>query len=174
MSIKVSFNEYKKMQWKNKLGVTYEIDIYPSNSTLSDLDFYYRISMAEVSAENNFSKFPGYNRLLTILSGSGITFNDEQIITNEIKLFKGDLNICSRPIIENEKNLDFGVIYDPSKVQVSMEICSFSECLKKLNTHEKEYLIDSFQYNTYFITKEIKESDFSKIAKFIYIGISYI
>jgi environmental stress-induced protein Ves len=58
------------MKWKNGLGETAEITIYPPAASLDAFDW--RISMARVEADGPFSPFAGVDRTLAVLSGSGI------------------------------------------------------------------------------------------------------
>lgn len=59
------------MPWKNGGGTTTEIAVAPEGATLDDFDW--RISMAHVGQDGPFSSFPGIDRTLSVLTGSGIT-----------------------------------------------------------------------------------------------------
>ena len=59
------------MPWKNGGGSTTEIAISPEGASLDDFDW--RISMAHVGSDGPFSTFPGIERTLAVLAGSGIT-----------------------------------------------------------------------------------------------------
>ena len=61
----------KVMPWKNGGGTTTEIAVAPEGASLSDFDW--RISMAHVGQDGPFSSFPGIDRTLSVLTGSGIT-----------------------------------------------------------------------------------------------------
>lgn len=71
----------RAMPWKNGGGTTTEIAIHPPGATLDD--FEWRISMAHVSADGPFSTFPGIDRTLSVLNGSGIrlAFGDGETTT---------------------------------------------------------------------------------------------
>lgn len=62
--------DYRRMTWKNGGGETSEIAIAPPGAALDTFDW--RISMARVATDGPFSLFPGIDRTLTILDGSGI------------------------------------------------------------------------------------------------------
>ncbi len=66
--------DHKRMPWKNGGGETVEIAVAPQDAALGDFDW--RISMATVAADGPFSIFPGIDRTLSILSGSGMTPGD--------------------------------------------------------------------------------------------------
>ncbi len=61
----------RTMPWKNGGGTTTEIAVAPESASLDDFDW--RISMAHVGQDGPFSSFPGIDRTLSVLTGSGIT-----------------------------------------------------------------------------------------------------
>ncbi|MGK9337903.1 HutD/Ves family protein [Sinorhizobium meliloti] len=64
-------SEYRHMPWKNGGGETVEIAVSPDRATIADFDW--RISIATVATNGAFSIFPGIDRTLSILEGSGMT-----------------------------------------------------------------------------------------------------
>ena len=56
--------------WKNGGGVTREVAIWPPTAVLDAFDW--RISIADVSRGGPFSAFPGVDRVLTVIEGSGL------------------------------------------------------------------------------------------------------
>jgi environmental stress-induced protein Ves len=54
--------------WRNGGGVTREIAVFPGG----DDDFRWRLSIADVGVDGPFSAFPGYRRVITVLSGAGM------------------------------------------------------------------------------------------------------
>jgi uncharacterized protein len=56
--------------WKNGGGSTTEIAAEPSGASLDTFDW--RISMAHVAADGPFSAFPGIDRTLVVIKGSGL------------------------------------------------------------------------------------------------------
>ncbi|KAA0072803.1 HutD family protein [Tardiphaga sp. P9-11] len=84
---------YKVMPWKNGLGSTTEIAIFPADAKLDDFDW--RVSMAMVTSDGPFSSFPGINRTLLVIDGAGIDLNVDgcapvRIDRNTIHSFPGD------------------------------------------------------------------------------------
>ena len=63
--------DYKRMPWKNGGGETLEIAIFPEDAAVGNFDW--RISMATVSVDGDFSLFPGIDRTITILDGDAIS-----------------------------------------------------------------------------------------------------
>jgi environmental stress-induced protein Ves len=57
--------------WKNGLGTTREIAVYPSDAGSNDL--LWRVSIAEVDSAAPFSLFPGIDRHIALLDGAGFT-----------------------------------------------------------------------------------------------------
>ena len=64
--------DYRRMRWKNGLGWTTELALRPAGSALDDASFDWRLSLAEVDADCEFSRFPGYDRTIMLLSGDGM------------------------------------------------------------------------------------------------------
>lgn len=58
---------YRRMPWKNGLGVTTEIARSPR-----DGDFDWRVSIAQVAMNGPFSLFPGCTRIILALDGAGM------------------------------------------------------------------------------------------------------
>lgn len=63
--------------WKNGGGTTAEILAAPAGSGFDDFDW--RISTARVEASGPFSLFPGVDRILTVLDGTGIALEIESV-----------------------------------------------------------------------------------------------
>jgi uncharacterized protein len=62
--------DYVRMPWKDGGGSTTEIVVHPAGSTLSTFDW--RISIADIAADGPFSRFPGVDRIVALLSGAGM------------------------------------------------------------------------------------------------------
>jgi environmental stress-induced protein Ves len=56
--------------WRNGGGVTREVIARPVGADLATFDW--RVSIADVASDGPFSAFPGIDRLMAVLSGSGI------------------------------------------------------------------------------------------------------
>lgn len=64
--------DYRRMRWKNGLGWTTEIVVRP---TEGELDF--RVSIAEVDTDCEFSRLPGIDRSILVLEGDGMELEVE-------------------------------------------------------------------------------------------------
>ena len=60
------------MPWKNGRGATTELAIFPLHADLNGTPFDWRISMADVVEDGDFSLFPGYDRSLMVAQGEGM------------------------------------------------------------------------------------------------------
>ena len=64
-------SQFTRMPWKNGGGVTHEIFRFPETGE----QWLWRISVAEVASDGDFSLFPGCIRSLTLLIGEGMRLN---------------------------------------------------------------------------------------------------
>ncbi|HEX4300316.1 MAG TPA: HutD family protein [Gammaproteobacteria bacterium] len=64
--------DYKLMPWKNGRGATTELAIHPAHADLAERPFDWRLSMADVVEDGDFSSFPGYDRTLVVTRGEGM------------------------------------------------------------------------------------------------------
>ncbi|KAI7893363.1 uncharacterized protein EV154DRAFT_501775 [Mucor mucedo] len=62
-------NDYVSQAWKNGLGKTEEIAIYPPARDFTKDDYFWRFSKTCMQADCNFSVFPGYDCTTVILPG---------------------------------------------------------------------------------------------------------
>lgn len=168
-----SFNNYKKMPWKNGGGITYEVIIHPPKSNLLELNFDFRISMAQISGPNHFSHFKSYDRILTVIRGTGIFFNEEKLLNGNIKLFSGEENVISKPIVDQELILDLGVIYKKDIVEVEMLLVDCESFKKNKKKYEYIFLINSERLDTIqFHQYDDKQNLFDGLYYFI--GVNYL
>ena len=73
---------YRLMPWKNGLGTTHEIAVYPPGAKLAAGDFLWRVSLADVVSDCDFSLFPGFDRTIALVSGKGMELNFDQTSAN--------------------------------------------------------------------------------------------
>lgn len=117
-------NEFRKMPWKNGGGITFEIDREPDSA-----DYRWRLSQGLIEVHGEFSKFPGYQRILGICSGDGIDFHHKNLKPGQILNFDGDrgggCELLGGPV------LDLGLIYDPKSVSARMKNFTKSETFQQ-------------------------------------------
>ncbi|KAL0081625.1 hypothetical protein F4703DRAFT_1868243 [Phycomyces blakesleeanus] len=59
--------DYRKQAWKNGLGTTTEIAIYPPNTDFKKDPFLWRLSVTETRSDSTFCIFPGYDCTMIVL-----------------------------------------------------------------------------------------------------------
>jgi environmental stress-induced protein Ves len=62
--------DYRRMPWKNGRGQTTEIASAPPGASLDTFDW--RVSVADVTADGAFSRFPGIERTIALIAGGGM------------------------------------------------------------------------------------------------------
>ncbi len=62
--------DLKPVPWKNGGGTTTEIAAHPCGAALDGFDW--RVSLAQVASDGPFSAFPGIDRTLAVVSGTGL------------------------------------------------------------------------------------------------------
>jgi len=88
--------DYRVMPWKNGKGRTAEIAIHPAWANLKEAPFDWRVSLADVPEDGDFSAFPGYDRSIVVASGKGmeLSFDRAPSVRLEypgaVELFSGD------------------------------------------------------------------------------------
>ena len=60
----------RQMTWANGSGITHEVAICPSGAGFADFDW--RISLADISVDGDFSSFVGIDRVLVLIEGEGM------------------------------------------------------------------------------------------------------
>lgn len=108
--------EHRRPQaWRNGGGVTFEIARAPHPQRPQD--FLWRVSIAEVAASGAFSKFAGYQRLIAVISGAGMSLrglgpNDSVLMPFQVTRFDGAVAV--EGLLPQGPVQDFNVIFDPT------------------------------------------------------------
>ncbi len=121
----ITRDQFKVSPWKNGAGVTAEIAISPKGADFRDGNFKWRISSARIEDQNEFSKFPGYSRILTILSGEGLLLNNQELGPFEVIEFEGEDPIECATI--NGPVEDLSVIFLRDRYRCSMQLLNLTE-----------------------------------------------
>src|SRR5437016_6038465 len=69
-------SSYRRMRWKNDLGWTTELAVAPAGATL-DSGFDWRISIAEIESDCDFSALSGCDRSLMLIEGDGLALSHD-------------------------------------------------------------------------------------------------
>lgn len=74
-------NEYRRERWRNQLGWTRQIHAAQLRGAVGGDDWDWRLSIAEIERDAEFSSFPGIDRELVLLSGNGVRlrFDDGEV-----------------------------------------------------------------------------------------------
>jgi environmental stress-induced protein Ves len=64
--------DYRRMRWKNGRGWTTEIAVHPVTAGFDGQRFEWRVSLAEIENDGEFSAFPGYDRTILLAEGRGM------------------------------------------------------------------------------------------------------
>lgn len=111
--------------WRNGRGMTREWLVLPATASMERLDFDLRISAAAVTDDGPFSRFPGYQRLLIITSGIGLSLQHNGEPAYDLKRgavarFHGADETRARLLGGSVQ--DFGVIYRPQWAEVEADV----------------------------------------------------
>lgn len=116
--------DYRLMPWKNGRGATTELAIDPREADLGSFDW--RISMADVSADGEFSAFPGYDRTLVLAGGAGMELDfsgaapaQRLTLPGHAARFSGDWRARARLLAGPVR--DFNVMSARSRLQHACE-----------------------------------------------------
>ena len=87
--------------WKNGGGLTREVAIFPPRSDLQTFDW--RISIAEIRGAGAFSRFPGVDRQMMVISGRlSLAIDAAPAVTltpeSEAVAFPGDVPVLAEPL----------------------------------------------------------------------------
>lgn len=117
-------SDYKKMPWKNGRGITTELAIFPAGSSLQANDFTWRLSSADINEDGPFSLFPGCQRYLAVLEGSGVDLSSAarttQLDTGSLINFSAEEQIFCRLKVGPVKDLN--LIYKRNLVDVAGQV----------------------------------------------------
>lgn len=81
---RIDLNRLPSQRWKNGAGTTREIAVEPSGAGTADFDW--RLSLAEVEHDAPFSAFPGIDRCIVLLRGSGMALQpDDGTAAHELR-----------------------------------------------------------------------------------------
>lgn len=115
--------DYLRMPWKNGAGSTEEVT--RDAGEVEGLEgFGWRLSIADIDASGDFSMFPGYLRIITVLQGAGMTLNidgedSEALLPSDPFAFSGDSQVSCTLL--NGPVRDFNLIYAPTRYRARLQ-----------------------------------------------------
>jgi len=112
--------------WKNGRGETREIAISPSGADFASGVFDWRVSRAAVVEDGEFSTFPGHDRVIVLLEGSGLEI-EHGVAAPPITLpplapygFRGDWTTHAR--LRSGPVSDFNVFVSRDRYSAAIEV----------------------------------------------------
>lgn len=65
-------SDWQVTPWRSGHGETAEISAFPANTDFNSGNFVWRLSVAKMAEDADFSAFPGFERILTVIEGAGL------------------------------------------------------------------------------------------------------
>ena len=155
---------FKTIPWKNGLGHTTELAIN-SGGTLDNFDW--RLSIASVVNDGDFSNFSGYQRHLVLVDGEGLILDhrngDIDELTNllDVAHFDGGNNTCGRLVSGSIK--DFNVMTNKNSFTAEVN------CYVKQHSANISLQADKLIF-AYSLTNEMKIEYGSKTTASVPVG----
>lgn len=115
---------YPRMPWKNGGGSTEEITRDNAAAGAALDGFGWRVSIADISASGDFSRFAGYQRIITVLQGDGMVLrvdgkDSRALLPFDAFAFSGDSEVASEPL--GGAIRDFNLIYSPQRFRARLQ-----------------------------------------------------
>ena len=121
--------DYPRATWKNGLGHTDEIAIYPPGAELKKADFLWRVSSARIENAAPFSIFPAHDRVLVVLEGNGLklthTFeegNEDLVEVLPLSPYEFPGDVPSRCQLINGPITDLSVFVRKAETEALVEV----------------------------------------------------
>ncbi len=132
-------NNFKQMPWKNGKGVTAQIWLSPEGSEFSQGQFHFRMSSASIEKNEDFSLFPGMERILIPIKGSGFQLNQDVYEKFEIARFSGDEKMnCT---LLKGAVVDFGIIFNSKIVSINVKILHLKSAVQFTLEQQNQYFV---------------------------------
>jgi environmental stress-induced protein Ves len=160
----LSPDTFKTIPWKNGLGHTTELAISDGGS-LDNFDW--RLSIASVVNDGDFSNFAGYQRNLVLIEGEGLTLDhrngDIDKLTKLLDIAHFDGGFNTHGALVNGGIKDFNIMTNQSSFSAEVN------CYVALHTISVELLANSLVF-AYSLTDELKINELQDKANFVSTG----
>lgn len=117
---------YRAMPWKNGQGITHEIAREPAPGTTGGDSFLWRLSIAEVAADGDFSLFAGIDRTISLIEGAGMELDFDEAPRKRIDRrfqpfdFSGDWH-CRCRLLDGPIR-DFNLMVDRARLKAETKV----------------------------------------------------
>jgi environmental stress-induced protein Ves len=108
-------DERQPQPWRNGGGITYEVA--RASHPARPQDYLWRVSIAEVSAPGPFSLFVGYQRVIAVIAGAGMSLRGlapDEVTLAPFQVTRFDGALAVEGLLPNGPVQDFNVIFDPA------------------------------------------------------------
>lgn len=132
---------YRAMAWKNGQGITHEIAREPAAGN----SFLWQLSIAEVSADGEFSLFPGCDRTITLIQGAGMELDLDEAPAKRIDRpfvpfdFSGDWHCRCRLIAGPIR--DFNLMVDRGRMRAETRMLRIGDAPMEADVAEGRLLV---------------------------------
>jgi environmental stress-induced protein Ves len=125
--------------WRNGGGVTFEV-ARAEAPVGSSLDFRWRVSIARVDRAGAFSSFAGFERLITVIEGRGMTLRgldstDFELRPFEVRRFDGAAAVAG--LLPHGPVSDLNVIHDPAHCRAELAITEHALPERRVRADER-------------------------------------
>ncbi len=120
----LSKDDYYKTLWSG--GSTTQVTIFPSEASVVEQNFIYRISSASVECDSNFTKYPNFTRYIMTLDNRIEIFHNNDCVKLErydIHRFDGALNTTSKGVCNDFNFIVSEVFESEMNLLVDGEYC---------------------------------------------------
>lgn len=158
-------SDYRRMHWKNGRGWTTEIAVSPADAGLNGKPFDWRISLADIENDGNFSSFPGYDRTILLAKGEGMELSFDAAPMQRLAecyapfSFKGEWRTRCR-LLDGPVR-DFNVMSARAAYRHQCEILRNASCTLLAATEVAAVLVYCFQGEASVLMEDQKEYEFS-------------
>jgi len=134
-------DQYTKMLWKNGAGFTLEIA-----RSQGEIEFDWRISMADVTTSGPFSLFPNKQRIISVLDGKGMVLQVDDLAAKtlnqgDIFAFHGENQVQSELV--DGAIRDLNLIYDSAKFHARFQRVESTEEQTFLSSADLIFIFNS-------------------------------
>ncbi len=139
--MRIARAQYRAMPWKNGQGITHEIAREPAAGD----SFLWRLSIAEVAADGEFSLFPGIDRTISLIEGAGMALEFDEAPARRIERkyrpfgFSGDWHCRCRLI--GGPIRDFNLMIDRSRMTAETSVLEPGDASVELDAADGRLLV---------------------------------